>query len=54
MTFLPNIYEGQLVQPKGFHNKIKVLKRISYELKSFEEYRKRILFICNEIAIEIK
>ena len=32
---------------EGFNNKIKVLKRISYGLKNFEEYRKRILLICN-------
>lgn len=32
---------------EGFHNKIKVLKRISYRLKNFEEYRKRNLFVCN-------
>ena len=33
--------------PEGSNNKIKVLKRISYGLKNFEEYRKRILLICN-------
>ena len=32
---------------EGFNNKIKVLKRISYGLKNFEEFRKRILLICN-------
>ena len=32
---------------EGFNNKIKVLKRISYGLKNFEEYRKRILLICD-------
>ncbi|HCO28333.1 MAG TPA: hypothetical protein DIT54_02600 [Lachnospiraceae bacterium] len=32
---------------EGFYNKIKVLKQTSYGLKNFEEYRKRILLVCN-------
>ena len=32
---------------EGFNNKIKVLKRISYEIQNFDRFRTRILHTCN-------
>ena len=31
---------------EGIHNKIKVLKRISFGVRNFNRFRNRILYIC--------
>lgn len=36
---------------EGLNNKIKILKRISYGLRSFENLRKRLLLVCSTIHL---
>lgn len=36
---------------EGLNNKIKILKRISYGLRSFENLRKRLLLVCGTIHL---